>query len=832
MKQQKLSNWIWLVASIQLFFVLPVHAEVRVLTSQSQSNLVTAVQLNQSSDGLEIILKTPTKQNLVPLISPVGNKLVIDILDTTLAFGIRNGVTKTNPTPGIKKVTVTKIDNESIRLTIIGTNQIPTAKVIPSNRNLVLSVNLEQTTAEPPFEGKQTPDEEIEIIATGEGEADEYYVPNAATATKTEIPIRDIPGSIQIVPKQVLEEQKITGVRDAVFNVSGVTPGGNGGLSTIGESYIFRGFDNGQIGGTFVNGFKRYTDTGFGRDLDVANIQQIEILKGPASVLYGQAEPGGILNIATKQPLSTPSYKLEGTIGNFDFYRPTLDFSAPLNDSKTIGYRLNAAYENASSYVDFVDTESAFIAPVVNFAIGKKTNLTLETDYFYQNKVSYSGIPSSGTVVDNPLGKLPDSRFLDNPDSKTYNNFFNFGYHLNHKFNDNWSIRNGFKTAYYQVDEEYLFGLGVGEDNRTLERDGAYSESDAHSNILQTDVLGKIGTGKIKQDLLFGLELGWTNYDLKRFESSSGVPAIDIFNPVYEPINFDQFIRTENAEQNTAGLYAQDLISFGEKFKVLLGGRLDLATTSYKNSESQVDYEQEDSAFSPRVGLVYQPIKPVSLYTSWSRSFQPALASSVNADNTPFDPTKGQQFEAGVKTEFLDGKLATTLAAYQITRENVVTGDPNDPALSIQVGEQQSKGIELDIAGKILPGWNIIAGYAYTDTEVTKDNNGNEGNQLDNVSPHSASLWTTYEIQDGDWKGLGLGGGLFLIDEREGDLENTFTLPSYVRTDALIYYRRQNWQAQLNFKNLFDVDYYEGAAFGSVFPGAPFTVQGSMSFKF
>jgi iron complex outermembrane recepter protein len=797
------------------------------IAQQSNVTRVTGVELNQTDNRLEVILQTVAgSQRLVPLILPVGNNLVIDILDATLGFSIRNGVTQINPVRGIKSVALTKIDDNGIRLTITGDTQTPSAEVVPSNQNLVLSIDPQGTTV------RQPSDQEIEVIATGEGEDDNYNVPNASTATKTDIPVRDIPGSIQVIPNQVLEDRQITGLREAVSNVSGVTPGGDGTLSTIGESFIFRGFDNDPGGATFVNGFKRYTDTGFGRDIGVANIEQIEILKGPASVLYGQAEPGGILNITTKQPLSSPSYNIEGIIGNFDYYSPAIDFSSPLNDSKTISYRFNADYRNFSSHVDFVDTESVFVAPVVSFDLGEKTKLTLEADYLSLNKTSYSGLPSSGTVVDNPLGKLPDSRFLDNPDSKTYDYFFNFGYRLKHKFSDNWSIRNGFKTSYYQVDEEYLFGLGVGEDNRTLERDGAYTESDAYSNVLQTDVLGKIGTGNIKQDLLFGLELGRTSYDLDRFGASSGVPAIDIFNPVYETVDFDEFISTQNADQNTVGLYAQDLISLGKKFKVLVGGRLDFASTSFENSDGQIAYENGDSGFSPRMGLVYQPIKPVSLYTSWSRSFQPSLASLVNADNTPFEPTKGEQFEAGVKTEFLDGKLATTLAAYQITKENVTTQDPNDPALSIQVGEQQSKGVELDVSGEILPGWNIIAGYAYTDTEVTKDNRGNEGNQLDNVSPHSASLWTTYEIQDGGWKGFGLGGGLFFIDEREGDLENTFTLSSYVRTDAVIYYRRQNWQTQLNFKNLFDVDYYEGASFGSVFPGAPFTVQGSVAIEF
>ena len=204
-------------------------------------------------------------------------------------------------------------------------------------------------------------------------------------------------------------------------------------------------------------------------------------------------------------------------------------------------------------------------------------------------------------------------------------------------------------------------------------------------------------------------------------------------------------------------------------------------------------------------------------------------------DGNPFEPEQGEGFEVGVKAEFLDGELLATLAYFDITKQNVATGDPNNPFFSVATGEQQSQGVELDLTGEILPGWNVIASYAYTDAEVTEDNTVPVGNRLFNVPEHSASLWSTYEIQSGDLAGLGFGLGFNFVGEREGDLDNSFELDSYFLTNAAISYRRDRWRAALNIRNLFDIDYIAGnrgnrVAFNEV--GDPFTIIGSVSVKF
>ena len=236
---------------------------------------------------------------------------------------------------------------------------------------------------------------------------------------------------------------------------------------------------------------------------------------------------------------------------------------------------------------------------------------------------------------------------------------------------------------------------------------------------------------------------------------------------------------------------------------------------------------------TPRLGIVYQPLEEVSLYASYSRSFNPSTANTVSGD--PLEPEKGEEYEVGVKAQLLEDIFAT-LAYFDITKQNVAVTDPDNRLFSIPTGEQRSRGVELDVTGEILPGWNIIAAYAYIDAELTADTNTDiVGNRLFNVPKHSASLWTTYEIQTGRAQGLGFGVGFNFVGEREGDLDNSFQADSYFLTNAAIFYRRNDWRFGFNFKNLFDINYIEAVETGrsgANSPDEPFTVIGSISVQF
>jgi iron complex outermembrane receptor protein len=350
---------------------------------------------------------------------------------------------------------------------------------------------------------------------------------------------------------------------------------------------------------------------------------------------------------------------------------------------------------------------------------------------------------------------------------------------------------------------------------------------------LQTELLGKFNTGSVEHQVLFGLDLS-RDTDEFTFLRQRPFAPIDIFNPVYGAPRPTTFSSSEDFDRtvNGVGIYLQDQIALLPNLKLLAGGRFDLVDVDSRdvfNGELTTTGRQFD-AFSPRVGVVYQPVEPISLYASFARSFTPNVFS-VSAQGELLEPEIGTQYEVGIKGEFLDGRLSTTLAAYDVTKTNVATTDPNDIDFFIAAGEIKSRGLELDVAGEITPGWNVIASYAYTDAYVSQDNNLPVGDRLVNVPFNSASLWTNYEIQTGSLRGLGFGAGLYFVGDREATLPNSIDIPSYVRTDAAISYRRDNYKIALNIKNLLDVKYYDSQGF-LIYPGAPLTFLGSFSIQF
>jgi iron complex outermembrane receptor protein len=310
--------------------------------------------------------------------------------------------------------------------------------------------------------------------------------------------------------------------------------------------------------------------------------------------------------------------------------------------------------------------------------------------------------------------------------------------------------------------------------------------------------------------------------------------AIDIFDPQYggipTPVEGGEPFGRKIVSENV-GLFTQDSVALLPNLKLLVGGRLDFNDYSSKDRVTdEIVNEQNKTRFSPRVGIVYQPKDSTSIYSNWTNGFSPQFQARSRTDEQ-FEPQKTEQFEVGVKQDLLGDRLSTTLAFFQVTKQNVLTPDPVDSQFSIQTGEQRSRGIEFDIAGEVLPGWNVIANYAYIDGEVTKDNEIPEGDRLVGVPEHSAGVWTTYEIQNGGLQGLGFGVGLYFVGEQEVILPNTFQLASYWRSDASIFYRRDNYQVAVNFKNISNVKYYEVDGF-NIDPAPPFTVYGKVSFEF
>ncbi len=825
----------------QLSEIKPLSTSAQMLVQSpvpSEVIQVMGVEANPTENGVEVILQTNQGQELQITNRSAENNFIADIPNAQLVLPSGDGFIfrSENPTEGITEITVTNLDANTIRVTVAGEAGLPTVALFDSDEGLIFGFTPVVTSAQTPqlpaegetqTEQPSTPDQPIELVVTGQ--QDGYSVPNATTATRTDTPLRDIPQSIQVVPRQVLEDRQVIRVTEALNNVSGVQRGNATG-GGIGETFNIRGFQ--QFGGNFRDGFR---DSG--GITETANLERIEVLKGPASVLYGNLDPGGIVNYVTKQPLSEPFYAAGLQVGSFGLVRPTLDFSGPLNPEGTLLYRLNAAYEKGGNFRDFdTEVERFFISPVVAWKISDRTDLTFEFEYVKDQRPFDRALIAFGTGVAN----IPFNRVLGERDDSFESTKFSAGYRLEHRFNDNWKIRNRFRFSSNDVVNSITEAFRLNETTWQLSRGFFGSEAEDKTYALQTDIIGKFATGSIQHTLLFGIDLSRQTSDL--FVPYDDAASINIFNPVYGviprpargqyPVEFDFFSETNT---NSFGLFVQDQVTLAENLKLLVGGRFDTlnqSSTSFDNfDQSSTSSRQQDQAFSPRVGIVYQPIQPISLYTSFSRSFVPNTSTRV--DGSLLEPIRGTQYEVGIRGEFLNGRLTANLAAYELTRSNIPAPDQDNPGFFIAVGEQRSRGIELDVTGEILPGWNMIASYAYTDARVTKDDNLQPGNLLNGVPFNSASLWSTYEIQTGDLQGLGFGLGLFYMGERQGDLNNSFQVPSYVRTDASVFYRRNNWRVGINVNNLFNVDYIEATQRRTrINPGAPLTVRGTVSVEF
>ncbi|MBE7384255.1 MAG: TonB-dependent siderophore receptor [Leptolyngbya sp. SIO1E4] len=785
--------------------------------AQIEASLVqiTDVRVEATDAGLQVVLETADGTLVEPTTSVSGDALIVEIPNAVL---VGEGFEEFAPAEGIALVQVSPLAGDRVQVVITGADAVPEVAVGSNAAGLTLSVV-------PGMAQAGEANEAIQIVVTGE--VDEGYNPSSATtATRTDTPLRDIPQSIQVVPRQVLEDRNVRTVNEAIETVSGVIDGGDTifrifrGFSTNGTSQLRNG---NRIGDTFS----------LIPEEPVVAIERVEVLKGPSSVLYGALEPGGVINTITRQPLSEPYYNLAFEVGNPGLYQPSVDLTGPLTSDESVLYRFIAAYSSEDGYFEGGGRNNTLIAPSITFDIGDRTSLDLYYEYsryagdLYGSLHTVARSDGSFLLRDVNVWGNRELTFDERVSHK-------YGFSLGHEFNENLRLRTAFSANNFSVPRQ-RFAVPIGiVDDRFVELFYLDRTQSDDTYFGQVDLLGSFNTGSISHQLLVGVDYENAFQRFESFSSQILLPLLDSLNPDYDvtrPTDLNQDFESERLAE-TYGVYLQDQIEFSDNLKLLIGGRYDWAY--YREDDITNDIDEptiNDGAFSPRVGLVYQPSDTVSLYASYSRSFR--QTTEFNPDGEVFEPTRGTQYEIGTKLDFLEGRLSTSLVAYHLTRTNITTPDPENPVFSIQTGEARSQGVELDVAGEILPGWNVILSYAYTDAEVTEDNDISVGNQLNNVPFNQASLWTTYEIQAGDLAGLGFGLGLFFVGERQGDLANSFELDSYLRTDAALYYRRDQLNAAINIRNLFDIDYASFADSPTLIGrGEPFTITGSISWEF
>ncbi|MEM6451331.1 MAG: TonB-dependent siderophore receptor [Cyanobacteria bacterium P01_D01_bin.105] len=835
----------------------------------AQPATITDIQLVEIEDGLKVILMTEQPERIEVFQVQEGTTLVVDITNARMVLEGENQYQQTNPIPGVSLVTVEQ-RGQDIQMTVVSEGEMPPVAYF---ERLLESLQLDVVTVAP---GETDSDIEfgdntLRIIVSA-APLDGYVVPNASVGTRTDTPVIDVPQAIQVIPEEVLEDQDAQTLNEALRNVSGVSAG-RATSGTRSATPIIRGFENNN--NILRNGIRDDT-LQFGSALP--NIERIEILKGPASVLFGAGDLGGSINLVTESPLYDPRYEFEMTAGSFDRYRGVLDFSGPLDDDSQLAYRVNLSYEDNGSFIDFEESEFFFVSPSLQVVNTDDTSLIFDLEYLKSlSRGTSSGLPAisaiglennsfidtlveGGLVISDELresaGTLDISSNLGEP-SITEGSVFitRVGYRLSHELNESWKINNDFLASFQETpDETFVVGTGfvqqAGQPNfDLLSRIYLSNPSDRQSYAFNANVVGEFDVLGIDQTLLLGTEV---SLEKERDIIVQRLPSPFLsFNPLvpatpfsitelnYDPATFfndlnrDRIGTDSVANRNRYGFYAQTQLDFSDNFIALLGGRLDIVDQDFQDfvNPNPDPIELNETAFSPRIGLVYKPASNVSLYASYSQSFNPVLGRSF--EDEVFEPERGRQFETGIKASFMNDKLFTTLAYYDLTRSNVLTQDPINTGFQVQVGEQKSSGIEFDLAGEILPGWSIIANYANTDAVVSEDNEIEVGTRLINSPRNAASLWTTYQLQSGNLKGLGIGLGVTYVGDRNGEIRRPFRLPAYTRADASIFYEKDRFRTQVNFENLFNTRYFESARDQfRVQPGSPFAVSASVNWTF
>ncbi|WP_454764994.1 TonB-dependent receptor [Cupriavidus campinensis] len=657
---------------------------------------------------------------------------------------------------------------------------------------------------------------------------DGYNPPNAVSATKTEAPLRDIPQTVNVVTGEVMRDQHANSMQDALKNVPGVSFSTGDGQR---DQVSIRGFS--AIADQFVDGIR--DDALYFRDL--SNVDRVEVIKGPAAVLYGRGSSGGLINRVTKKPgIDVADFSL--SYGSWADKRAEVDVGHVFGNGAA-AFRVTGAVEDADSYRSQQFLRRSAIAPSLELRLAPQTTVLLQADYLEDKRVTDFGIPAyKGRPVDVPASRYygaANARDADYSQSRVYSGTAT----INHRFNDDWSIRNATRYYHYSLDRNNTLTSTVNEAARTFTMNHGNVRREEHGWFNQTDLTQKAAFLGMKHELLYGIEIGQQNKDqvnnTKPVLGADGrVATFDLFNPVLPTLarQAPGNPTTSNLGVfNTLAFYTQDMISFSEQWKALVGVRYDnFQQETLNRIAGQQNLSRTDNAWSPRAGLVWQPSKAQSYYVSWSRSFQPSgEAFALAANNAELAPEKTNNAEVGAKYDWLDGKASTTISVFRLERTNMKIANATGTAL-IPVGEQRTDGMELTAAAELGGGWRALAGYAYLDAVVTKSTAAFQGKQATLTPRHSGNVWLTKTLGNG----FGVGGGLNLVGPRMADPANTVTLPGYVTADMMAWYRYRSFEAQLNFYNIFNQGYIVSAHGSNAnlnMPGAPRSVMATVRYR-
>jgi len=688
----------------------------------------------------------------------------------------------------------------------------------------------------------------VTVEAKASEEVTGYVAKRSSTATKTDTPIIEIPQSVSVVTRRELDMRSVQNFTEALRYVPGVTVDQFGFDGRGFEYLLMRGF-NGNPNANFRDGLSNAAQGLFfgGFITDTYGLERVDVLRGPSSMMFGRGDAGGIVNRITKQPSATPIREIEFQYGNFDRKRIAADIGAVSKDG-TLMFRLVTTALDSDTQVkqpdaggDRAHNERFYIAPSITWRPTVDTTITLMGDIL--NNRSQSS-PFYITAPDGGFTKVLQS---DTKFSRYNTNQSSFSYQIEHHFNEIFTVRQNFRHAQQSGQFRDLFSLDYNTpDQPTLMDREAYGTRERlRQTVLDTHLQAKLNTGPLHHIMLLGADWNQTNASMKYFEGYTNgfiVPGIDILNPVYsQSIPSPDFL-INNAKQkiDQLGFYIQDQIRYNENWILTLGGRFDRIHS--KNTDTVNLFEDpaanshtKKSAFTGRAGLTYLFSNGVAPYVSYSQSFlpQPGLSSSGHA----FNPTRGDQYEVGIKYQPVGGRSLYTMALFDLTKTNVLTRDPNDISgiRFIQTGEVGSRGAELEARGEVLPGLNAIGTFTYYEMNINKSNEDNVGKMPVQVPNTLTSAWLDYSFRNLGilWlRGLGIGGGVRYVGRVFNDEQNTSSTPAFTLFDATLRYEYGPVLFTLNASNVFNNKYIASTFFNRNYLGTERTVVGTMAFRF
>ena len=688
-------------------------------------------------------------------------------------------------------------------------------------------------------------------------------VVTAVRRSNNEIPVRagkaniksmDMPQSVSVIDNQVLTQQQSLRMSDVLKNANGVYIMGNTGGTQ--EEIAGRGFSFGS-NNTFKNG-SRFNN---GVMPEISSLESVEILKGSNAILFGNVGAGGVLNLVTKKPKFQDGGEISFRTGSYSFYKPTIDVYGSVNNSDKLAYRLNGTYENAGSFRKNVSSERFYVNPSLLYQISDKTQLLIEADYLNDNRKPDFGVGA----VNYEIANVPRNQFIGASWAKYQVGQFSSSATLTHNIDKVWQIKAMASAQNYNLDQ---FSTSR---PTNIKADGTWNRGLQRSKVSedyflgQLDLTGEFSTGKIKHNLLVGADVD--KYDTRTNAYSFVFDPANPGSTVYDVVNifnFDQSaqrtdipassVTTVNINPvNRAGLYAQDLISLSEKVKVLAGIRYSYMETRNNVLTKATNVTQKgktrfDDAFTPRVGLVYQPLKTMAVFASYANSFN--LNSGIDNTGSSLAPSMLNQYEAGVKNDFLNGALTANLTVYQIVNSDqaqaILPGSPNYnteyPTAQELAGEVTSKGVEVDLSSKAYKGFSFMAGYSYNDTRYTKSTIYEVGSKLRYNPAHTANATMFYNFNNGKFKGLELGLGALYFGDRyagrstrlnvQNDAFKLMPLSAFTIIDATAGYQYKQFGLRMKVSNLTDKLSYNAHDDNSINPIAPRQFFTTISYKF